>query len=243
MQHKQVWATLTLAVAGCTSTGPAMFLSWSDFVASVPGLHMRTREWPYGTAVRARDANAPVAGDTESRRFVRWCNANSGRAIPGVMPATRSADAVSFHDAVRKKGHAYQASGRGWRPMTSNVCVSAADMSTVLAAMATEQAMRADEVSWHVYFSADDARHFTSEIQRREQVRLAWSKMDWLQVDAIRAAETSRLRRAPRIGDWTANGLVVDVRPPFVLIEPERRDSAAQDMSPIWMRIEDLRAQ
>lgn len=243
MQHKQVWATLALAVAGCSSTEPDMRLSWPDFVARAAGLHTRTREWPHGTAVQASDANAPVPGDTEIRRFVTWCNANSGRAMPDVMAAKRSADAVSFHNAVTKKGHAYQASGGGWRPMTSNVCVSAADISTVLAAMATEQAMRVGEVSWRVYFSPEQARQFTSEMQRREQLRLAWSQRNWLQVDAIRDAETSRLRSAPRIGDWTDRGLVVEIRPPLVLIEPERKNLAMQDMPPFWMRIEELRAQ
>jgi hypothetical protein len=54
--------------------------------------------------------------------------------------------------------------------------------------------------------------------------------------------ETARLRSDPRVGDDTSLGLIVEVKPPLVLIQvrPDRREARAASQE--WVKIENLRA-
>jgi hypothetical protein len=54
--------------------------------------------------------------------------------------------------------------------------------------------------------------------------------------------ETARLRSDPKVGDQTSLGLIVEVKPPLVLIQVKADRREARNASQEWVKIESLRA-
>ena len=189
--------------------------------------------------------------DSGAQRFESWCTAHGGSGGRTQVLGPSNASVARFQQAVTAKLNADQAQGNAWTPSISSACIDKTS-GEIIAAMLSirgykHEAFERDgkhlEKVTRVFFDGRQANAFAAAYTRREEERVARAVADSQARQAARAEATNRLRKQPRVGDRTTLGVVVEIRPPLVLVQYDRRYAEISGRpTSEWVPIESLSA-
>ena len=94
-----------------------------------------------------------------------------------------------------------------------------------------------------VFFDKQQSADFATVYPQREEERVKRAAAESRDRVAAHDAATRKLQSNPRIGDRTALGTIVDLRPPLALVQyDERYRSLSDQPAAEWLRIDGLSA-
>jgi len=233
---------LLALIAGCAvSTPPYAAGDFDALVAAVPGGTVLNPDFSPGTVKMAPRTRTPL------KMFNEWCDARKGLIVRADLAVTRPDSAVEFVHALAERGNAAQARLQGYTPHDAFVCVQRSKEDRLLAAVIVEPYKLAGQDSASAQtvalFNADEASAFSQMWAVRGAERAARVKAE-TEKDLNRQTREassirSRLRTNPKVGDRTSLGMIVEIRPPLVLIQ---HDNPQAKSPTAWYRIDDLNA-
>lgn len=245
-------ALIAAALAGCGTVPPDAKLDWEAFIGTFPGPPHRDNGYGSGTAKAAGFEGVAVAIAAGNSRFGQWCAAHGGESKSIQAMARTSAAASRFQDALAQKINADRAQGIEWVPTTVVACAEAQPGQSLLAVLVSEPGRRSEaresrgrvvDKLTRIFFNKEEATEFVSVHAEREVDRANLNAAKLRDREYKRMEATSRLRAAPRIGDRTSLGILIDIRPPLALVQYDSRYRAISNRPPTeWLRIDALTA-
>ena len=243
---------LAAAVAGCAVTSPSDSLDWAGFVAAFPGEPYLQYEYVNGPTKVVGYADLPASIAAGNARFERWCAGHGGRSNLAQRLTSSSPAVNSFNTALGLKSNAERARCLPWKATVAIACVDRATGQEFIAAMVSEpgnsgearevQGKRIDKLT-RVFFDKQQSADFATVCPQREEERVKRAAAESRDRVAAHDAATRKLQSNPRIGDRTALGTIVDLRPPLALVQyDERYRSLSDQPAAEWLRIDGLSA-
>ena len=243
---------LAAVVAGCAVTSPSDSLDWAGFVAAFPGEAHLQYEYVNGPTKVVGYADVPASIAAGNARFERWCAGHGGRSDLAQRLTSSSPAVNSFNAALGVKLNAERARGLPWKATVAVACVDRPTGQEFIAAMVSEpgssgearevQGKHIDKLT-RVFFDKQQSADFATVYAQREEERVQRAAAESRDRVAARDAATRKLQLSPRIGDRTALGVIVDLRPPLALVQyDERYRSLSNRPAAEWLRIDGLSA-
>lgn len=243
---------LAAVAASCAVTSPTDSLDWAGFIAAFPGASHLQYEYVNGPTKVVGYADVPASISAGNARFERWCAVHGGRSDLAPRLASSSAAVSSFNNALGVKMNAERARGLPWKATVAVACVDRPTGRELVAAMVSEpgslgearevQGKQIDKLT-RAFFDKQQAADFATVYAQREEERLQRAAAESRDRVAARDAATRKLQLNPRIGDRTALGTIIDLRPPLALVQyDERYRSLSNRPAAEWLRIDGLSA-
>ena len=243
---------LAAVAASCAVTSPTDSLDWAGFIAAFPGASHLQYEYVNGPTKVVGYADVSASISAGNARFERWCAVHGGRSDLAQRLASSSAAVSSFNNALGVKMNAERARGLPWKATVAVACVDRPTGRELVAAMVSEpgspgvarevQGKQIDKLT-RAFFDKQQAADFATVYAQREEERLQRAAAESRDRVAARDAATRKLQLNPRIGDRTALGTIIDLRPPLALVQyDERYRSLSNRPAAEWLRIDGLSA-
>lgn len=223
---RAVVSAVAVIVAGCATPVPKeASMDWPAFIASVPGSVIGDVDYKTTTLKRsAHRANTPGLQQTKAS-FGSWCKAHGGKAAN--MPPLRSTGvAQSFYDAASAWSNQELVLYGERYGNTSLFCFDAQSQLVAVMLVRAYGGYRngpyePDKLPAPViaFYTPEQAAQFADFYNAKEKERAEASRKESQQRSDRQAEETRRLRTAPKIGDQTIEGIIIDLRPPLALIQ------------------------
>lgn len=225
-----------LALSGCATpnyaSGPL-----ESLVGAVPGEAVKDeRREPGMTKI------GPLSVKPE-QMFEKWCDERKGSVVPaGNMGAPFNPIVGALHDASM---YLIAEGGTGWKPTMRRVtsaCVVRQRANEVQAAIMVTQDTVAG-VQKSTFYTPGQLEVYGRRAQQAvKQHQEEVNAMTRRNLDRT-TAETQRLKAAPKVGDRTRQGLVIEIRGALVLVQHEQRFKDYYGLgAAAWYRTDDLEA-
>lgn len=223
---KRVGALAALIVTGCAApVAREASMDWPAFIASVPGTVIGDAEYKTPTLKRsAHRANTPGLEQTKAS-FGTWCKAHGGKAA-NMPPLQSTGTAQSFYGAASAWSNQELVLYGERYGSTSLFCFDAQQQLTAVMMVRTYSGYRNgpyEPDKWPApviaFYTPEQAAQFADYYNAKEKQRAEDSRKDLQQRMDRQAEETRRLRSAPKVGDQTAEGIIIELRPPLALIQ------------------------
>ncbi|MFM2448855.1 MAG: hypothetical protein RIS44_1305 [Pseudomonadota bacterium] len=222
---KNLLAVAATLVAGCATQVPKeASMDWPAFIASVPGSLIADADYKTPTLKRSvYRANTPALEQTKVS-FGTWCKAQGGKASN--TPVYFSGVAHSFSDAaVAWSNQALVLYGERYSH-SYLFCFNAQEQLRAVMLVRGYSGRRdgpyePDKLPAPViaFYTPEQAASFADFYNTKEKERAEASRKDLQQRMDRQAEATRRLQQAPKIGDITNQGIIIDLRPPLALIQ------------------------
>lgn len=226
MTKETLAALAAVIVAGCAApTASEASMDWPAFIASVPGTAISDAAYKTPTLKRSTyRANTPDLEQAKAS-FGTWCKAHGGKAA-NMPPLQSTGTAQSFYSAASAwSNQELVLYGERYRS-TSLFCFDAQQQLTAVMMVRTYSGHRdgpyePDKLPAPAiaFYTPEQAVQFANFYNQKEKERAAASRKDSQQRSDRQAEETLRLRTAPKVGDQTIEGLIIELRPPLALIQ------------------------
>ena len=213
-------------VAGCAApVAREASMDWPAFIASVPGTVIGDADYKTPTLKRsAHRANTPGLEQTKAS-FGTWCKARGGKAA-NMPPLQSTGVAQSFYGAASAWSNQELVLYGERYGSTSLFCFDAQQQLTAVMMVRTYGGYRngpyePDKLPAPViaFYTPEQAAQFADYYNAKEKERAEASRKESQQRSDRQAEETRRLRTAPKVGDQTIEGIIIELRPPLALIQ------------------------
>lgn len=226
MKMKKLMALAAVIVAGCATPIPKeASMDWAAFIASVQGSVIGDADYKTPTLKRsAYRANTQGLEQTKTS-FGAWCKAHEGKASD-TPPLQSTGVAQSFYGAASAWSNQELVLYGDRYSNASLFCFDAQSQLTAVMLVRTYGGYRngpydPDKLPTPViaFYTPEQAAQFADFYNAKEKARAEASRKESQQRTDHQAEETRRLRTAPKIGDQTIEGIIIDLRPPLALIQ------------------------
>lgn len=226
MGTKRLALLASLTMAGCATPLPKeATMDWAAFITSVPGSAISDLDYRTSTLKRsAHRANTPGLSQTKAS-FGAWCQTHGGKSTD--TPLSRGTDVAQSFYAAAAAWSNQDLVLRGERySSTSLFCFDGQAQLMAVMFVRTYGGYRnaryePDKLPAPViaFYTPEQAAQFADFYNAKEKERGEATARESQRRSDRQAEETRRLRSAPKVGDQTIDGIVVDLRPPLALIQ------------------------
>lgn len=223
---RKLAALVAVIVAGCATPVPKeTSMDWPAFIASVPGSVIGDADYKTTTLKRsAHRANTPGIEQTKAS-FGIWCKTHGGK-VANMPPLRSTGVAQSFYGAASAWSNQELVLYGERYGSTSLFCFDAQSQLTAVMMVRTYGGYRngpyePDKLPAPViaFYTPEQAAQFADFYNAKERERAEASRKESQQRSDRQAEETRRLRTAPKVGDQTIEGIIIELRPPLALIQ------------------------
>lgn len=245
---------LSLVLSGCASAPP----HWGDFYDSVPGIAMqistptssRHPQVPEGTFaakellghMKKDDARlAPIV-----KSFADVCVKRGGEVVetPTTGPYVKLSQALSAWNSYQPLHYGWATAQESWSIVCEDIKNRELQAAAIFSRPTTPGYYGATIMS---LLSGKGVGALNDFYLRQEPERRAREISEALEVEELKkkreqqVLSTQRLQAAPRIGEETSIGLIVDLRPPLALIQYNGSYRRLRNLPPTeWVPISTL---
>lgn len=200
-------------------------MDWAAFIASVPGSAISDVDYQTSTLKRsAHRANTPGLAQTKAS-FGFWCQTHGGKAAD-MPPSLSTGVAQSFYGATAAWSNQDLVLRGDRYSNTSLFCFDGQAQLMAVMMIRTYGGYRnsryePDKLPAPViaFYTPEQATQFADFYNAKEKERSEAITRESQRRSDRQAEETRRLRTAPKVGDKTMDGIVVELRPPLALIQ------------------------
>lgn len=201
-------------------------MDWPAFIAAMPGNAIDGAEYKTTTVKQsAYPANSPGL-EQSKERFVVWCKAHGGASttIPGIQTPT---PARTFFTAVSAWSNQelvlYGNRYTNWTYFCHEAKTQELTAVLLVRAFGGYRDAPYDPnklpAPVFAFYTPAQASEFADFYNQKEKERALAAQQVSQQRSERQAEQTHKLRTAPKIGDQTADGIIIDLRPPLALIQ------------------------
>lgn len=226
MDLKRLAALASLIMVGCATPPPKeSAMDWAAFIASVQGSAISDVDYKTSTLKRsAHRANTPGLAQTKAS-FGAWCQTHGGTAAD-IPPPRGTGVAQSFHVAAAAWSNQDLVLRGDRYSSTSLFCFDGQAQLMAVMFVRTYGGYRnsryePDKLPAPViaFYTPEQAAQFADFYNAKEKERSEAIIKESQRRSDRQAEETRRLRSAPKVGDQTMEGIVIELRPPLALIQ------------------------